>query len=100
MNTMTTSRLDTIQTKAEDLAMSLVRDGLSSTDPKLASLCQRLTRFKPLLPKDVDDQQARQLLRNGFRVVNLKLDPGASDEAEVMRLLSELVDKLGGMFGR
>jgi hypothetical protein len=32
--------------------------------------------------------------------VNLKLDPGASDEAEVMRLLSELVDKLGGMFGR
>lgn len=99
--TMTsTDRLAALKGKAEDVAMSLIRNQLEPTEPRYAPLCQRLARFKPLLTgQHVEEAQARQLLKNGFAVVKIELDPQADDDTEVLRLLVALAEKLGGMAG-
>jgi hypothetical protein len=94
-----TDRKASIEAAAEKIALGLIRDGLTSTDPKHAELIKRLAPFKPLLQRHgtVDEKQVTQVLRNGIKVVRLKPDPNASDDAEVLRLLNALADKLGGM---
>ena len=100
MTTVAAPDLQSVMTKAEALAMGLIKNNLQSSDPKLAPLCKRLEKFKPLLAKNKgDDAAARSLLQNGLRAVKLKIDPAATEDAEVMRLLNGLADKLGGMLG-
>lgn len=94
--------LNSVMTKAESIALGLIKNDLKPTDPKHATLCKKLERFRPLLAKhktSSDDSQVRSLLQNGFRAVKFKVDPTATEEAEVLRLLNGLADKLGGMLG-
>jgi len=87
-----------IRQLAEDKAVELIRGGLTSPDPQLNAICTKLSAFQPLLNgKDVDEGKARDLLKTGFGMVRFKPDPGSPDEAEVLRLLEGLADKLSGM---
>lgn len=79
--------------------MDLIKSGLQTADPKLAPLCKRLERFKPMLAKAGSEAQTRGLLQNGLRSVKFVPNAAASDEVEIMRLLSALADKLSGMAG-
>ena len=102
MLTMTTQpgcdRASRIQAQAEELALGLIRQGLTSTDPRLASICSRLTAFQPLLNgKNVDEKRARDLIRMGFGMVKFQPSPAATDEDETLRLLDGLSHKISGM---
>lgn len=99
MSQVDTTRLNAIRTKAEAVAMGLIKNGLQTSDPKLAPLCKRLEKFKPMLAKAGSEAQTRGLLQNGLRSVKFVPSAGTSDDAEVLRLLSALVDKLGSMAG-
>ena len=78
--------------------MTLINNDLKSSDPTLAPLCKRLERFRPMLKgRTIEEASVRTLLKNGFKAVRFKPNPGASEEAEVLRLLDGLADKLGGM---
>lgn len=92
------NRKKLIEERGEEVAIQLVKDGLVSTDASLAGICKRLERFKGVLSgKSFNETQARTLIRNGFRAVRLKVNPDATDDAEVLRLLNGLVDKLDTM---
>lgn len=93
----TSSTLQEIRAHAEEIGLELIRNNLTSTDPSLSGLCVKLAKFRSLLgSKSVEEQQARQLLRNGFAAVQFAPSRGPVG-ANAIRLLDALADKLEDM---
>lgn len=89
--------LNEITSRAEEIGVTLIKNGFESDDPDLAPLCTKLKRFRPLLEgKNTDDeQQVRQLLQSGFALVTYT--PGDDDlKTESIQFLGILSDKLAG----
>ncbi len=99
MGVVAVDRKQKITALAEAKGLELVKNNLASSDPALAPLCQRLARFKALLGgQELDVSKAKSLLQSGFAMVQFTPQDG-SDEAEAVRLLEALGDKLGSMGG-
>jgi hypothetical protein len=99
MKTMTQQRKASIEAQAEEVAITLIKNGLVTNDPRYTDLCRSLAPFKPLLAKHgkADEAAARRVIRNGFRTIKLKPIHGESNDDQVLRLLNALIDKLTTM---
>lgn len=99
----TAERVKEIRTKAEEVALELVKNDLKSDDPAYAPLCAKLERFRPFLKGNgAGEDKVRSLLKTGLSSVRFRPSSRASDDDEVLRMLDGLADKLGGfasMFG-
>jgi len=94
------SRVDSIKRKAEEIALNLIRNDLSSDDPDLAQICSRLSVFRSVLNgsgSTLDEGAAREFIQAGFGMVDFV--PGAllPEEQEALRLLDALSIKLSKM---
>jgi len=99
METNTVRRIDSIRNMAKDIALTLFRNDLQSSNQMYASLCARLEKFRPLLGHAGDENKLSKILDMGIASINFVEDPKADDCDNAFRLLSCLVDKLDSMSG-
>jgi hypothetical protein len=79
-----------VKQRAEELAMQLLENDLTTDDPDLQGACEKLRPFKAKLNK-VD----RDLIRKGLDMVTP--DPLLVFDAAAKKCLNDLVEKLWGM---
>jgi hypothetical protein len=91
MDVVHEDRKASIKQRAEDLAMELVENGLATSDPALAPVCEKLRPFQAKL-----GMVNRDLVGKGLAMVTVE-DPFGDEDEAAKACLVKLVDKLWGM---
>jgi hypothetical protein len=85
------NRVESVKQQAEDLAMTLIGNGLVTDDPLLVDACNKLKPFQAKL-----GMVNRDVLRKGLDMVKVELHTD-DDSYEAKLVLNQLIKKLESM---